>query len=159
LIADEDAGGRRAVSQVADLTRDCLLRHAELHEQLIGARNVFLDSQARQSFAPMPSRPLPDLAVDVLEPVLRMPISRAVRLLDAGVPLLVGPHVSALASLNELVTWMLQPRRPRLSTDIPVEPIDPADLQAELRRYPPELRRAAEELLHRADQPLGAREK
>ena len=151
IMPDEEAGARRAVAQVADLTHDCLLRHAELHEQLIGARNVFLDAQARQAFAPKPSRPLPDLASDVLEPLLRMPIARAVRLLERGFPLLVGPRIPVLASLEGLVSWMLQPRRPQPRQEVPVEPVDAADLDAELRRYPPEVRAAAANLLDETD--------
>jgi hypothetical protein len=147
IMPDEEAGSRRAVAQVADLTRDCLLRHAELHEQLIGARNVFLDAQARQVFAPRPSRPLPDLAADVLEPLLRMPIVRADSFLERGFPLLVGPRLPVLASLEGLVTWMLQPRRPQPRQEIEVAPVDAADLDAELRRYPPYVRAAATELL------------
>lgn len=151
LMPDEEAGSRRAVAQVADLTRDCLLRHAELHEQLIGARNVFLDAQARQAFAPKPSRPLPDLADDVLEPLLRMPVSRAGPILDQGFPMFVGPCLPGLVSLEGLVTWMLQPRRPKPRHEIEVEPVDAADLDAELRRYPPEVRAAATEFLNSGD--------
>jgi len=151
IMSDEEADSRRAVAQVAELTRDCLLRHAELHEQLIGARNVFLDAQARQAFAPRPSRPLPDLADDVLEPLLRMPITRGDQLLGHGFPLFVGPRVPVLASLEGLVSWMLQPRRPQPRQEIEVEPVDAADLDAELRRYPPEVRVAATELLDTTD--------
>lgn len=151
IMPDEEASSRRAVAQVADLTRDCLLRHAELHEHLIGACNVFLDAQARQVFAPRPSRPLPDLADDVLEPLLRMPIIRADQVLDRGFPLFVGPRLPVLASLDGLVTWMLQPRRPQPRQEIEVEPVDAADLDAELRRYPPEVRAAATEFLGATD--------
>jgi hypothetical protein len=147
IMPDEDADGRRAVAQVAELTRDCLLRHTELHEQLIGARNVFLDAQARQAFAPRPSRPLPDLTDDVLEPLLRMTLMSADRVLDQGFPLLVGPRVPMLASLPSLVEWMLQPRRPQARLEIPVEPVDAADVDLELQRYPPEVRAAAESVL------------
>lgn len=148
IMPDEEADSRRAVAQVADLTRDCLLRHAELHEQLIGACNVFLDAQARQSFAPTPSRPLPDLADDVLEPLLRMSITRADQILDRGFPLFTGPRVPVLASLENLVTWMLQPRRPEPPKEIEVEPVDAADVDAEIRRYPPDVRVTATEILN-----------
>lgn len=151
VMSDEEAGSRRAVAQVADLTRDCLLRHAELHEQLIGARTIFLDAQARQAFAPRPSRPLPDLADDILEPLLRMPISRADQLLERGFPLFVGPRLPVLTSLEGLVSWMLQPRRPQPRQEIDVEPVDATDLDAELRRYPPEVRAAATALLDTTD--------
>jgi hypothetical protein len=151
IMPDEEADSRRAVAEVADLTRECLLRHTELHEQLIGARNVFLDAQARQAFAPKPSRPLPDLAADVLEPLLRMPIARVDQLLERGFPLFVGPRLPVLASLEGLVSWMLQPRRPQPRQEIAVEPVDAADLEAELRRYPPEVRAAATELIEATD--------
>ncbi len=147
IMPDDEASSRRAVAQVAELTRDCLLRHAELHQQLIGARNVFLIAQSRQAFAPRPSRPLPDLADDVLEPLLRMPLNDAGQLIDRGFPMFVGPRSPVLASLEGLLTWMLQPRRPQPRQEIEVEPIDAADVDAELRRYPPEVRAAATELL------------
>lgn len=150
VITEEEVDARRAVALVAELTRDSLLRHTELHEDLIGARNVFLDAQARQSFAPIPSRPLPDLPVDVLEPVLRLPMAKADRLLDAAFPLLVGPRAPILPSLPELVLWMLQPRRPAPRQDVPVDPIDPTDLETELRRFPAEVRQAAAEVLAEA---------
>lgn len=148
IMSDDEAGARKAVAQVAELTRDCLLRHTELHEQLIGARNIFLDVQARQAFAPRPSRPLPDLANDVLEPLLRMPILHADRLLERAFPLFVGPCLPMLASYEGLVKWMLQPRRPHSQQEVEVEPVDAVDLDAELRRYPPEIRVAAMEILN-----------
>ena len=60
-----------------------------------------------------------------------------------GFPLFVGPRLPVLASLEGLVTWMLQPRRPQPRQEIDVEPVDAADVDAELRRYPPEVRAAA----------------
>lgn len=151
IMPDEDADSRRAVAHVAQLTRDCLLRHAELHEQLIGARNVFLDAQARQAFAPKPSRPLPHLADEVLEPLLRMPVIGADQILDRGFPLFLGPRLPVLAALEGLVTWMLQPRRASPRHEVDVEPVDAADLDAELRRYPPEVRAEATEVLNSVD--------
>ncbi len=149
ILPEDEAGARRAVAQVADLTRDCLLRHAELHEQLIGAHNVFLDAQGRQAFAPKPSRPLPNLPDDVLEPLLRMPVTHAHSILERGLPLFVGPRVPELAPLERLVAWMLQPRRPQPRQEVLVEPVDATDLEAELRQYPPEVRAAAEALLEK----------
>lgn len=76
-----------------------------------------------------------------------MPTTSADRILDHGFPLFVGPRLPVLASLEGLVAWMLQPRRPQPRQEIPVDPIDAADLDAELRRYPPEVRAAAGSLL------------
>ncbi|MFO1077977.1 MAG: hypothetical protein U1E73_09685 [Planctomycetota bacterium] len=151
LMSEGDADSRRAVAQVADLTRDCQKGHTELHGELIGARNVFLDAQARQSFAPRPSQPLPDLTDDVLEPLLCQPVAVANRILDQGFPLLVSPRVPVMASLRPLVEWMLQPRRPQPRLEIPVEPVDATDVELELQRYPPEVRAAAESLLAGCD--------
>lgn len=150
-LPEEDADGRPAVIRIAELTHDCLLRHTELHEHLIGACNVFLDAQARQAFAPKPARPLPDLFRDVLEPLARMHIARANRVLDRGFPLLLGPRSVMLPSLKTLIPWMLQPRRPRPPQEIPVEPTDPAELEFEMQRYSPDVRAEAAEILRTTD--------
>lgn len=150
-IPDDEPRSRQAIAQVADLTRDCLKRHAELHGKLIGARNVFLDAQARQAFAPGPSRPLPDLANEVLEPLLRLSVTAAEGLIELGFPTLVGPKTPTLASLPDLVGWMLQPRRPAPRREVPVEPVDATDLEAELRRFPPEVREQAESVFSSVD--------
>jgi len=149
VLTDEDEG-HAAVAAVAHLVRDCLLRHAELHEELIGARNVFLDAQARQAFAPGPSRPLPDLAADVLAPLLTLPVRQAEEITEAGMPLLLGPAAPPLLSLARTAAWMLRPRRPRPAVEVMVDPVDAADLEEELRRYPPEIRAAASTILEEA---------
>ena len=154
VMADDDAEAQRAVAAVAELTRDCLLRHTELHEHLIGARNVFLDAQARQAFAPIPTRPLPDFADDVLEPVLRMPLVRADELLERGFSYFTGPRVPQIASLQALVLWMLQPRRPQPRSEIPIVAVDAADLDTELRHYPPDVRAAADGFLRGASEEI-----
>jgi hypothetical protein len=46
---------------------------------------------------------------------------------------------------------MLQPRRPQPQQEIPIEAVDAADLEAELRRYPVDVRTAAAALLNDAD--------
>lgn len=146
-LSDEEAHSRRAVAQVEDLTHDCLLRHTELHEQLIGARGVFLDAQARQSFAPRPTRPLPDLVGDVLDPVLRLTMIKAHEVVSRGFPFMTPPQVPPQCSMTRLVSWMLQPRRLLPAHEVPIDPIDPSEIDAELRRYPPEIRATAQEFL------------
>jgi hypothetical protein len=146
-LPDQEANSRRAVVQVEDLTHDCLLRHTELHEQLIGARSVFLDAQARQSFAPGPSQPLPDLLDDVLEPLLHMTLTNAHEVVSRGFACMMPPRIPTLCSIARLASWMLQPRRPQPSLEVSVDPIDPSEIDAELRRYPPAIRTAAHEIL------------
>jgi tetratricopeptide (TPR) repeat protein len=137
----------RAVVQVAELIRDCRIRHVELHEELMRARNVFLDMQARQSFATTPSRPLPDLLNDVLEPLFAQPVAAAGPAAERCVPLLMGPRPPVLLSLMALVSWMLQPRRTQPAHEIPVDAIDPSVLDMEISRYPQEVRAEATGIL------------
>jgi len=75
LAGEEPA---RKVAQIASLIRDCQGRHTELHERLMGARNVFLDEQARQNFVPPSVLKFPSLEVEVLEPLLWLSRQRAV---------------------------------------------------------------------------------
>jgi hypothetical protein len=149
LEADE---ATRAVVQVAELIRDCRLRHVELHEELMRARNVFLDTQARQSFAMAPSRPLPDLVEDVLEPLLAQPMAAVEPAVGRCVPLLVGPRPPLLLSLTGLISWMLQPRRPQPAREVPVDAVDAAELDVEIWRYPKEVRAEAARVLAAVDE-------
>jgi hypothetical protein len=66
-MPDEEAGSRRAVTQVADLTRDCLLRHAELHEHLIGAAYARIHVS---STAPLFSNPRIFITLNTVTPRL-----------------------------------------------------------------------------------------
>jgi hypothetical protein len=150
-IEEEDSEGRRSVARVAELVRDCQLRHTELHGHLMGARNVFLDSQARQSFVEGPSLPLPNLLSDVLEPILQKPVAQVVPLIDQSVPLLIGASAPDQLSVSMLVDWMLQPRRPQPAREVPAEPIDPTDLVLELLKYPREIQSEARDLLAAVD--------
>lgn len=147
-LPDEDEEGRQAVARVHALVKDCQNCHTELHGQLMGARNVFLDAQAQQSFSPRPSRPLPNLPEDVLEPVLGLPLGASVPLVGQGLSMLTGAQPPiALLDYPALVSWMIQPRRARPRKDIPVVPVDPSMVDAELLRYPAEIRAEAAELL------------
>jgi len=146
-VLPEGDRGAAAVARVAELIRDCHLRHMELHEQLMKVRNVFLDTQARQAFVPAPVRALPDLRDEVLEPLLRLGRDPAAAVLERGFPLLVGAQAPPLLSLDALVAWLLQPRRAVRRDEIPLELPDLAQLAAELGRYPGEVRDETAELL------------
>jgi hypothetical protein len=152
-LPEPEDDARRAVARVAELVQECRLRHTELHEHLMQARNVFLEAQARQSFAARPTQPLPDLVDDVLERILELPVRVAEPLLGRGFPLFVGARPPAALTLSDLVRWMLQPRRPRPRREVPVDPVDPAVIEAELQRYPPAVRAYAAEMLERLHTP------
>jgi hypothetical protein len=134
----------RKVAQIASLIRECQLRHTELHERLMGARNVFLDEQARQSFALAPSLALPPLDSEVLEPVLRLDRREAGRIREEGLPLFFGGHPAALPSLADLVAWQLRPRREQPADAVPVLDLDLASSSLETARFPTAVRTEAE---------------
>lgn len=154
ILPEEDVESRRAVAQVAAVIRECRLRHHELHAQLMRARNVFLDAQAQQAFGAAPARLLPELRDQVLEPLLRMPVAEVGGIVDQGFPLFVGARPPVMPSLAGLVTWMLQPRRPRPRQEVPVDAVDPSAPHTELARYSPALRAAAADLVSRIDAPI-----
>lgn len=154
LLDDEDDAGRQAVAEIAQLIRDCRLRHVQLHTDIISARRVFLDAQAQQVFVPAPSQPLPDLLHDVLEPLLALPQRDAAQVSGFSLPLLLGGRAPGALSLPDLITWLLQPKRVHAARDLAIEPIDPVELEADLLRYSPEIREQAASLLHGGTDPL-----
>lgn len=127
----------RAVAQVAELIRMCQMTHAELHAELMRARNVFLDTQARQEFVPTATRLLPDLRNDVLSPLLALPCSEALRITDVLFPAFFGAASPPQLSLVALVDWQLQPRRGvgRGEVDEAAPDLDHGFVE-EIRRYP-----------------------
>ena len=153
-LPEGDEEGRRAVARVHELVKDCQRCHTELHGQLMGARNVFLDAQAQQSFSPRPSRPLPNLPRDVLEPALGLPHRVCGPLVEQGLSMLTGaqPPVTLL-DFPGLVCWMLQPKRASPRSDVPVVPVDPGTVESELLHYPVEVRAEARDLLQGMDLP------
>lgn len=151
-----DAGDERCrrVAEVAQLIRDCRLRHIDLHNQLMRARNVFLDEQARQAFVPTPLQPLPELVSEVLQPVLRLGRARALEVLEPAFPAFLGAQPPATLSIAELVLWQLRPRREQSSDEVPVEETDLSVYGADVLRYPPEIREHAEAILARITSPV-----
>lgn len=137
----------RAVAEVVRLIRDCRLRHVDLHDQLMRARNLFLDEQARQSFIPKPRHPLPELLDRVLEPLLGLSRAEAASIVGGVFPLFAGAQSPAVLSLSQLLAWQLQPRRELYRTEVEIVPADLATYHAELTHYPPQLRLEAETLL------------
>lgn len=143
LAASESA---RKVAEVADLVRDCRSRHMDLHHRLMGARNVFLDEQARQSFTPAPALTMPSLEAEVLEPVLRMRAGQAREAVDFAFPLWFGARAAPMFSLVDLALWQLRPRREQGPAQVMVGEADLAPGAADVPRFPPALREAADRL-------------
>lgn len=141
----------RAVAEVIDLIKSCRLRHLDLQQILMGARNVFLDEQARQAFSPVTLGRYPDLMQQVLEPLLAWPAAEVLPIVEAGLPLLCGARPPLLLSLRELLAWQLQPKREVVRGEVPTLEIDPTIYGSEVTRFPEVLREALERRLLAAD--------
>ncbi len=152
LAAGDDRA--RKVAEVVRLIRDCRLRHVDLHDQLMHARNVFLDEQARQGFLPAPLTPVPELMTEVLEPVLRLGRSLALEALDQVFPTFFGARAAPALSLAETVLWQLRPRREAPSNEVPLEATDLSSYGADVLRYSREVRNQAETMLAQIDAPI-----
>jgi hypothetical protein len=135
---------RAALIEVVALVRDCVLRHNQLHGQLIGARSVFLEEQARQGFVPVAARFFPDLGGEVLAPLLALTRDAAATVVDETFPTFFGAQPRGELSLRALALWQLRPRRAEGPVDIVVQPADVSSWEDELRRFPPEVRAEAE---------------
>lgn len=143
----------RRLYRVIELVRSCRLQHIKLHHQLMNARDVFLEEQARQSFTPYGTMDLPDIGEDVLEPILRLPAARAEEATGRMMPMISGPAPPKLLSLADALSWFLQPRRRYSGGRVDVEELDIAELGPEPLRYPPEVQAAAEERLRAIEEP------
>ncbi|MGV9928339.1 hypothetical protein [Nocardia rhamnosiphila] len=114
-----------AAAQIAGLLEECRQRHTQLHGKLVGARTVFLDEQARQSFRPVGGLRNPDITDGVFLPLLALPASTAVDPAEAFAVLVAGTRVPRIVRFADLVDDLLAPRREPVSAD-------PLDLDEEL---------------------------
>jgi len=146
VLEPEDEGAR-AISEVVRLIRDCRIRHVDLHDQLMRARNVFLDEQSRQAFAPAPMTPLPNLLSEVLEPILQLDQSDAAKALERAFPCFTGPSAPSSLSLAELVSWLLRPRREPPPTEVPVVDPELSQIGIDLTYFDDDVRAQVKEAL------------
>jgi len=152
-IGDAGDDARQTLVNIGDLIRGCQLIHTELHNHLMAARNVFLDTQARQSFREQPVRPLPDLYEQVLTPLLRLPVRAVEPVLNRSFTLLAGPRPPAVPILHELIAWQLHSPRTRQAREIAVEETDPTQLEREPRLFTEEAELAAAAALGQLREP------
>lgn len=142
------------VVEVSRLIRDCRLRHVELHHQLMGARNVFLDEQARQSFSAVPLTLHPNLLADILDPVLRLGRRDAKAVTDDVFPFFFGGQAPSLLSLSDLVAWLLRPRRESPKMEVEVRETDLTAGGIDLARFHPADRARIEALMAGLEGPV-----
>lgn len=146
-VLDQGDSTALAVAEVSRLIRDCRLRHVELHRQVMGARNIFLDEQARQSFSAVPLTIHPNLLADVLEPVLRLGRNNAKTIIEHAFPFFFGGQAPSSLSLSDLVSWLLRPRRDSPQMEVEVHGTDLAMGGIDWARFHPADRARVDELL------------
>lgn len=110
---DQLAGGEKAskLVPIRDMLLDCQKRHLSLQGPLMRARQVFLDEQARQRFAPVPLAALPALEEELLVPVLLLSSSDAQNVCAAFAAGAVAAEPPLLLDLHRLWDRLLQPPR------------------------------------------------
>ncbi len=144
----------RAVVQIADLIEDCQVRNIELQQLLLGAHNVFLDEQERQAFRPRAKAEFPELASEVLEPLLAADSRAAHAALAVSVPMFLGPRPASVLALRDLVLWQLRPRREPSPDHAAIETIEAEASVAERPRFDPADRERSQALLDDLDAPV-----
>ncbi|WP_282776787.1 MULTISPECIES: hypothetical protein [unclassified Nocardia] len=121
--ADVEPSVATASARIANLLEECRHRHTQLHGRLLGARTIFLDEQARQSFRPVGGLRNPDLTDGVLMPLLAMSADRAIEPAETFAVLVAGTRVPRIARFADLVDDLLAPRREATPAESP-EPDD-----------------------------------
>lgn len=137
VLAETD-DRRESVARILSLVRSCRLRHLAVQNQLISARQIFLEEQVRQAFVPRALMGLPELLTGVLEPLLAMGRDAARAVTEARFGAFAGAVPPPLLSLGDLMEWELQPRRPATRGTVPDDAPDLTVLGPEMHRFAPE---------------------
>lgn len=140
--------GRAA--ELVDIVDDCVRRHMKLQGHLMAARSEFRAQQDRQRFTDAPRNHSIDVYGHVLQPVLDLPVAKAVTPLERYFVGSTGVPASDLPNLATLVQALLRPapERSRFAGDVPVPALQSA--QGE-KRFTDRQWELAEELLDLQD--------
>jgi len=134
MLPDEQT--RSHVTLVYDLSCKCRLRHTELHQRLMQARNVFLEAHERQALAGHMVTRAPEIYADIFRPLMAASKAASGDILSHSAPLFIGAQASPGTSLKSLVLWMLKPKRPPTAPDILIEQASLAEIASEAPRFP-----------------------
>jgi hypothetical protein len=148
-LAETGDGGEAAVSaaQLLRVVAECQARHLELHEQVLGARSVFLAEQERQRFAPAGDVRLVDLGEELLKPLLRAGAAEGGPAAAAFLSAAVGAVPPRLARVVDLVESLLSPRRVHDEDRGAARDPDLVAIDVGTDRFPAEVRAAADAVL------------
>lgn len=106
-----DPERRREAAQIVELVAHCIARHDRLLEQLLPARQVFLDEQARQRLAAARLPNAVALHADLVVPLLEQPAKQASEYTDRFADGAAGPVVPRRHGLALAIEQLLAPRR------------------------------------------------
>ncbi|MCB0193656.1 MAG: hypothetical protein KDJ65_17035 [Anaerolineae bacterium] len=151
---EQDSDGIEQIALIAKLMDDCFDEHTRLHEILMKAPTVFFKEQDRQAFMPQPSKHLPNLFIDVLEPLLALSVKDALKTLDGdninyegAATTLRGANAPKVFSLKSFISWALQPRREQVLYSVPDEEQIWTEHIPDVLRYPPEVQQKVQSYL------------
>jgi hypothetical protein len=144
----------RQVATIKQLIGQCWRQHADLSGRLVGARQVFLDEQGRQGFAEAVSGSRPAFPIDILAPMMALPVRDAVVVGDAALRAIVGATAPPILSLDSLIGWLLRPRREVAQQGVVVPEREMTAMPSELQRFSAPIRALAERYLFTVDQPV-----
>ncbi|GAA0739562.1 hypothetical protein Drose_17025 [Dactylosporangium roseum] len=133
-------------AKLVEVVRDCLRRHEQLQAALQGAGRRFRAQQDRQTFAAATAAATLDLHAQLLEPVLRLPVSQADEVLAAYFVRSAGTVVPPAVRLVDLFTALVTPPAERELLGGEVEDPDLTDEDA-VPAFPEECYDMLEELL------------
>lgn len=136
LEAVSDEQSRSRISAVYDLSCKCRLRHTELHQRLMQARNVFLEAHERQALSGRVAARAPEIYSDVFRPLMSAQKSAATDVLERSAPLFAGAQPCPANTLRSLVLWMLRPKRPPIAPDVLIEQTALQELATDTPRFP-----------------------
>ena len=142
----EDQTKRAQAASLIELLGECQNRHMVLHRKLMEARQVFLDEQERQVFAPPASVRLRDITTELLVPTLALSLDAAEPRVVEFFERVLGPRPERVGRLATLVGQLLTPPRERDELGAEITEPDLYELTP-FEAFPEDVRAAASAVL------------
>jgi hypothetical protein len=147
LDGDVSPAVRAASGQIVDLLRRAKRIHLDLHDRLVGARDVFLTAQVRQRLARRRRLRLLALGEELFTPTLTLPVEPATAVVETFADRSLGVRVPRLARFDDMVDLLWAPPRQREVAEPDVEDPGDEDPTEDIQRYPEAVLRAARDVL------------
>lgn len=147
LDGEVSAAVRAASGQIVDLLRRAKNIHLDLHDRLVGARDVFLTAQVRQRLARRRRLRLLALGEELFTPTLALASQDATTVVETFADRALGVRVPRLARFDDMVDLLWAPPRQREVAEPEVEDPGDEDTTEDVQRYPEAVLRAARDVL------------